>query len=90
MSLLDVLMLPAAADVPAPIRGVALLGLVVLGGVGGVVTILLVAWSRHRRTASRAGTTGAGRGGDPPQASGVDPWEESARRIPNDAGDREP
>jgi hypothetical protein len=67
----------AAAGVPAPIRGAALLGLVLVGGVVGVLAIVLIAWSRRNSRRRTVGGAHAGRS----EAVAADAWVESARRV---------
>lgn len=64
----------AAPAVPGPVRGAALLGLVVAGGAIGLLLIVLVAWSRRRRASRRAAAAS-------PNRKGADPWRESGRRV---------
>jgi hypothetical protein len=75
--------LAATADMPASLRGAALLGLVVFGGLLGVTVIVAMAWMRRRR-AIRGSLT-------PPSDARVatDPWRESARRVRVDPEDGE-
>lgn len=73
------LIIAAASDLPVPLRGAALLGLVLLGGAAGVVAILTIAWMRRRRTAVRGRTAARA------ATAATDPWRESARRVRVDA-----
>ncbi len=81
---LDQILLLQAPGIPAPIRGAALLGLVLTSGVVGVIAIVGIAWMRRRRAARRADSVSRAAG--PP----TDAWRESARRFRIDPEPGEP
>jgi hypothetical protein len=76
--------LASTADVPAPVRGAALLGLVVVGGLLGLTVIVVLAW-RCRRWANRGTVVST-----PVVGPATDPWREAARRVQIDPEDDEP
>jgi hypothetical protein len=84
MPIVAQMLLLQSPGVPAPVRGAALLGLVLAGGAVGIVVIVSIAWMRRRRAARRGGTVV--RAASPP----TDAWRESARRVRVDPDDGEP
>jgi hypothetical protein len=76
--------LASAADVPSSLRGAALLGLVLVGGVLGVAVIVALGWMRRRRASRGSRATRS------TSTHTADPWRESGRRVKVDPDEGEP